>query len=276
MRDDWVNLEGRMAQVRPERVGVDFWRDRWTRQDLESYLDSYRDGRLDEYEHTFLTHLSRSGPILEAGCGLGQIVVALAARGYDVEGLDYVEETIQSASTIRPDLRFRRGDVLDIDVEDGHYSGYISIGVVEHTIDGPGRALREARRVLHPEGRAFISVPYLNRERNRSLRRLDRIGRSQLSESVSFYQYYFSIEDFSHELESAGLEVVDLLPYATFAGLTRDGALGRALQARNFYAWPVQRRFHSWCAGAPGWARRRWAHMMMYVCRPTTSTTVET
>lgn len=74
-------------------------------------------------------------------------VVTLNARGYDIEGVDYAEETIEQLKVLFPDLPVRVGEVTNLDVEDGHYSGYISLGVIEHCKEGPEPFLREACRV---------------------------------------------------------------------------------------------------------------------------------
>ena len=78
---------------------------------------------------------------------------------------------------------------MQIDSPDNQYDAYISIGVVEHRIDGPEPFLVEANRVLKPGGIAFISVPYVN-----PLRRFKSLlgcYKHQVTEKEIFYQYAF-------------------------------------------------------------------------------------
>ena len=54
------------------------------------------------------------------------------------------------------------GDILDIRYPDSSFEAYISMGVVEHFEDGPVPALKEAYRVLKPNGLIFVSTPTVN------------------------------------------------------------------------------------------------------------------
>jgi SAM-dependent methyltransferase len=245
----------------------EFWEQRWAANRLQDLLNTHRDGRLGEFDEIFTRYLPKDLPILEAGCGLGQLVMALHSRGYHVEGVDYAAQTVARVKNVAPELNIRVGDVYNLDVPDGTYGGYISIGIFEHNPDGPIEGLREARRVLHQNGRALIAVPYLNAQRRKWLRAVPETERSTLDNGLSFYQFYYSSEEFSHLLRQSGLDVIEIYPYGVYAGLTRDFVLGRWLHARSFFAWRIHRRVTRLCSQAPLWARWRWAHMLMFVCR---------
>lgn len=260
-------FNNRLAQFRKEGGQKDFWEERWSKSEMGVVLSSHRNGKLDEFENLFSRHLPHDLPILEAGCGMGQLVMALKARGYCVEGIDYASETVSRLQTIAPELNIRVGDVYRLDVPDSAYGGYISVGIFEHNPDGPLDGLREVKRVLHPRGVALISVPYLNPERQTWLERIPVAEHQILPNDLRFYQYYFSRDEFASLLRKAGLQVVEIFPYGAYSGLTRDFSLGLKLDARNFYHWRLKRRFSRLCARAPMWARWRWAHMIMFVCK---------
>lgn len=268
IRQEFVRLHGRLALFREQCAQEGYWENRWSKQDVGKVLSSYADGRLGEFEDVFTRFLPVDSPVLEAGCGVGQLVAALAARGYSVEGVDVAAATIARVQLAARDLNVRVADVYQLGVPDGTYGGYISIGLFEHDSDGPLRGLREARRVLHAGGVAFISVPYLNTERRRWLNNVREVEQPLLSDGLSFYQYYFSPAEFGQLLDEAGLQVRRVLFYAVYAGLTRDFPVGRWLAKRGFFAWHVHRRITRWCREAPHWARQRWAHMVMFVCEP--------
>jgi len=267
----FYKLNGRLSMFRPGSADKDHWEQRWSKANLSGLLEAYRSGKLDEFESIFTRYLPKDLPILEAGCGLGQLVMALAARGYQVEGLDYAQGVIQRIHEVAPKLNVRTGDIYKLDAPDKTYGGYISIGLFEHNPEGPQAALREMRRVLHPKGVALISVPYLNRKRAQILRRAPSAGGTETAEGLGFYQYYFSQEEFQRHIENAGLSVLECYPYGVHSGLVRESAFWQWLGRRRFFVWPLQHRFIRWCASAPGWMRFRAAHMLMFACQRTES-----
>ena len=125
-----------------------FWDEHWKDQiSPETYKRADR-GKLGFFERPFTQYLPKSGRILEAGCGLGQYVLALRSRGYDCEGVEWGEDTVQAIKALRPEAPIRIGDVTQLDVPDGYYTGYISLGVVEHQPEGPEKFLQEAKKYL--------------------------------------------------------------------------------------------------------------------------------
>ena len=60
----------------------------WERHFSLRFYDPYKQGQLGMYKALFCRFLPKTGRILEAGCGLGQYVVALEERGYTVDGVD--------------------------------------------------------------------------------------------------------------------------------------------------------------------------------------------
>jgi SAM-dependent methyltransferase len=263
----FYKLNGRLALFRSGAADKEHWEQRWAKANLSGLLNAYSSGKLDEFEGVFTRHLPKDLPILEAGCGLGQLVMALSARGYRVEGLDYAQATVKRIQEIAPNLNVRTGDIYRLDVPDKTYGGYISIGLFEHNPEGPQAALRETRRVLHPKGAALISVPYLNRQRASLLKRAPSAGGTETAEGLGFYQYYFSREEFQRHIENAGLSVLECYPYGVHTGLVRDSAFWQRLGRSRLFVWPLQHQFIRWCANAPSWMRFRAAHMLMFACR---------
>lgn len=260
-------FRGRLAQFKAWTNDAASWEAQWAKRPLAPLLEEHANGELEEFE-IFTRYLPRHQPVLEAGCGLGQLVMALSARGYQVEGVDYCEPTIRRIQTVAPQLNVRMGDVYALNVPDGTYGGYISLGVFEHNPDGPQAGLREARRVLAADGVAFITVPYLNPRRQYLRRHIPIAETPALPGNLSFYQYYFSPHEFETYLQDAGFAVVEIFPYAVYAGLTRDFMVGHWLDRQDFFTWQIHHRVTRRCREAGKWVRRRWAHMLMFVCRP--------
>jgi len=263
----FYKFRDRLAQFRVMGDQQIYWEKHWSQREIGETLAAHSRGKLDEFEGIFTRYLPRDLPILEAGCGLGQLVMALSSRGYQVEGVDYADQTIARIHTAAPELKVRVGDVYNLDVRDNTYGGYISIGIFEHNPVGPLAGLQEVHRVLHPLGIGLISVPYLNHERQKWLRWAPIASGSVCSNGVEFYQYYFSRQDFEARLHEAGLKVIEVFPYALYGAITRDFRLTQLLHEQKFFFWQIHRRITRWCREAPEWIRWRWAHMLMFVCR---------
>ncbi|HVY72013.1 MAG TPA: class I SAM-dependent methyltransferase [Verrucomicrobiae bacterium] len=265
-REAFYQFNGRLALFQSTSADKDHWEKRWSKANLAELLKAFSTGKLDEFEGIFGRHLPKDARVLEAGCGNGQLVKALSARGYKVEGIDYAVETVRRIQEVDPSLKVRTGDIYQLDVPDETYGGYISIGLFEHNEAGPDAALRETRRVLSKKGVALISVPYLNNRRARMMRRAP-VSKSALApDGLSFYQYYYSRAEFQERIERAGMKVVECLPYGVLTGITRQHPFWEWLDRSRLFIWPLQTRFIHWCANAPQWARFKYAHMIMFAC----------
>jgi 2-polyprenyl-3-methyl-5-hydroxy-6-metoxy-1,4-benzoquinol methylase len=91
-----------------------------------------------------------AGPILDIGCGQGQLVRLLLADGYDARGVDVSPEQVSLAQAAGLEGRVRKGDYRDVLAEmAGQLSAVTATDVLEHlakpevldTFDRVGRAL---------------------------------------------------------------------------------------------------------------------------------------
>lgn len=252
-------VEGQRLAYYMTTANARFWDQHWQAHlSLEAY-GSAEQGALGWLEEPFARYLPKQGRILEAGCGLGHYVLALRVRGYDAEGVEWGTETVQAVRTLYPDLPIRVGDVTRLEVPDGYYSSYISLGVVEHCREGPEPFLQEAYRVLEPGGIAFISVPYFH-----PLRRLKaQLGLYQgQPDNREFYQYAFTEIEFAGFLHEAGFEIIDRMPYDGFKGVKDEIPLLRHMLKWRGLGWRLQRWLRSW-----EWAERNLGHMILFVGR---------
>jgi SAM-dependent methyltransferase len=240
-------------------ANANFWEEHWQQHFSPDIYRWAEQGALGEFEQPFTRYLPRQGRILEAGCGLGQYVLALRVRGYDVEGVEWASETVEAVRALYPDLPIRVGDVTWLDVADGCYSGYIALGVVEHRREGPEPFLQEVYRVLEPGGMALISVPYFH-----PLRRLKaRLGlyRGQ-PDDLEFYQYAFTETEFTTLLRASGFKIIDQVIYNGFKGVKDEIPL-----LRKMFEWPgIGRRLQQWLLSWK-WAERNLGHMILFVSR---------
>ncbi|MBP1690855.1 MAG: glycosyltransferase, partial [Bacteroidetes bacterium] len=249
---------GRLAYYR-EKADAAFWDRHWSAmQSRGAYAEAER-GYLGWFERPFATYLPRAGKILEAGCGMGQHVVALRVRGYDAVGIEWAPRTVQAARSIFPTLPVEVGDVTALRVPDAFFAGYVSLGVMEHRREGPEPFLREAFRVLAPDGIAMISVPHFH-----PLRRAKGLLGAYGGETadLEFYQYAYGVGEFAGHLRAAGFDVLDRWGYDGIKGLKDELPWLRRLLAHERYG----PRVRSILARTPQ-AERWFGHMMLYVCR---------
>lgn len=250
---------GRRLAYYRQAASAQYWDDVWAGQQTKDMYAQAQKGELGYYEEIFPAYLPKQGKILEAGCGLGQFVIALRVRGYDAEGVDYGKQTVDFIKSQFPDLPVRLGDVTKLDMRDGAYQGYISLGVMEHRVEGPEPFLKEAQRILAPGGIALISVPYLNFLRRLKLK-LGAFSGSQ--RGLDFYQYVYSPQEFDEFLGQAGFDVIAHHQYGGFKGVKDELPwLGRWFEIPQV-GWRLRKFLMNW-----RWAERRMGHMMMYVCR---------
>lgn len=247
----------RLAYYR-SKADAAFWDAQWKKAFSIKTYQKAEQGNLWQFENIFTHYLPKEGRILEAGCGLGQYVLALKVRGYDIEGVDWAPETIRTVNTLYPHLSIRTSDVTQLNVPDESYRGYISLGVVEHSKGGPSPFLKEAWRVLKPEGLAFISVPFFNPLRQ--LKAKMGLYRGRIN-GLEFYQYAFTKEEFANLLQLAGFEIVDDMFYDYFKGIGDEIPLIRKIFKLRGIGWRLKYWIKSLRFG------RDLGHMVLFVCR---------
>ena len=96
--------------------------------------------------------------VLDLGCGTGYDALALARRGFEVEGIDYaqvaIDEAIRLAGAEGLAIDFRQGDIgLRLPYADGAFDAVIS-NLVLHSFDDAAlrRIVGEVDRCLRPGG----------------------------------------------------------------------------------------------------------------------------
>lgn len=197
------------------------WDGVWSELDVGKQLKKIQ---TDKQLPIFLKYLSKDGKILEAGCGLGQWVIYLRNLGYDIMGIDFAEETIKTIKKHDDTIPVELGDVVGTNFEDNHFDAYISLGVVEHFVDGPLVALKEAKRILKKNGLLLISIPVFNPARrataylencynflkeNKYVRKM--FGKDEYPEK-EFIEYRYTMSEFENILKKEKFFIIDKYP----------------------------------------------------------------
>lgn len=207
----WQDRHRHVSHGRMAWFGVhgneQYWYEYWKARLTPDYYASAEANDLtsDQLGKVLLQVMSPQGLHLEAGCGAGYWVAAFRHHGLMIEGIEYSPDLVALVHATNPQLPVRQGNALDIDSPDNHYDTYLSIGVVEHRVEGPGPFLSEAYRVLKPSGKILISIPYFGPLR---------VLKSRLSlydsnpPDLPFFQYGFTIKEFTNHLQKAGFSIV--------------------------------------------------------------------
>jgi len=227
---------------------------KWDPHDFDSLLKSCETDPATEH---ILKYMPREGTILEAGCGLARFVQYLGDQGFErVLGLEINPDALNVVKAIAPDLELICGDVSQLCFRDSCIAGIISLGVVEHFLEGPERPLREMLRVLRPGGYAVITVPCMNsiRKVRYALQSCNPIGHTKrMPSNVSttesseygyaegrrgidahnyrfkpwlrsgdFFEYRFTKRELEEELDKSGFVLVYSVPVGFREGIYMD------------------------------------------------------
>lgn len=98
------------------------------------------------------------GPVTEAGCGPGRVTAHLHRLGLDIAGFDLSPEMIAQARAAWPDLSFRVGNMLDLDLPDESQAGIVSYYSLIHIPpDRQSGVLAAFRKALAPGGYLLLA-----------------------------------------------------------------------------------------------------------------------
>jgi|SRR6185369_9126413 len=104
-------------------------------------------------------HLGRvtlKHPILDLGCGFGEFAVAYADEPIDM-GVDINSRDLYEAAKTKKYKNLTLADARDLPFSDNSYASIFSISTLEH-ITNSDKVLKEAYRVLKPEGTLFLTL----------------------------------------------------------------------------------------------------------------------
>lgn len=111
-------------------------------------------------EELLLPHVARGARLLDLCCGTGQVAGALAARGFEVTGLDASREMLRHARQNAPGVRFVRADARSFRVASPYDAVVSTFDSLNHilTLGELLRVFGNVRRALRPAGLFFFDV----------------------------------------------------------------------------------------------------------------------
>jgi ubiquinone/menaquinone biosynthesis C-methylase UbiE len=192
---------------------------------LHSIRESY-DRVADEYAHhifseldnkpldrqlltRFVSEVKGRGDVCDIGCGPGHIARYLHDADTSVFGLDLSAGMLLEAQRLNPEIPFRQGNMLALDLPDASLAGITAFyAIVNLARESLPQVFREMARVLQPGGLLLLSFHIGNETMHRD---------DWWDRQVNMDFHFLQPPAVQHDLETAGLtveEVVEREPYA--------------------------------------------------------------
>ena len=169
----------------------------------------------------FAKAIGGEGPVLDLGCGPGQTSGYLHGLGLKVMGMDLSGKAIAEAGKAHPDIEFRKGDMLELDLPDSSVAGIVSFYAIVHFSPAQVEtAFREICRVLRPGGRLLLTFHVGDETIHLE---------EYLGHRIDVDFMFFATGFISRALQHAGLEVTEIIE--------RDPYPGVEYQSRRAYVW---------------------------------------
>ncbi len=137
------------------------------RESYDRLADEYARRIFNELQHKpldrelldrFATKVARSGEVCDIGCGPGQVARYLRDAGATVFGLDLSPRMLEQARQLNPDISFREGNMMSLDLPDDALAGitafYAIVNIPKALLPS---VFGEMHRVLQPGGLLLLA-----------------------------------------------------------------------------------------------------------------------
>jgi SAM-dependent methyltransferase len=251
MKKDYVVISDEQTTINEIAFVEDFWTRRWSKRTGLPKTNSV--AKRIEYRlmRPFLQRLPVGGHILDGGCGMGEWTVFLTNQGFQVLGLDISKQTIDRLKELLPKYQFVHGDIRKTEFADASFDAYFSWGTFEHFENGLGECMKEAYRILKPEGFLVVSVPYQNWRHilrdARAWHKWDENYDFRQGDPMRFYQWRLTKPELQRELEIHGFKCLIVEAIHKKEGLHR--AIVHDLGVRKDSRWhkPIYKVLYPFC-----------------------------
>jgi SAM-dependent methyltransferase len=202
-----------VTDQRLETIRTDY--DRLAKEYAERLFRELEQKPLDcELLRRFAARVRNSGMVCDLGCGPGHVARFLHHAGVRVSGLDLSAGMVDQAQRLNPEIDFRVGNMLALDIPDGALVGIIAFYcIVNLAPDMLPAVFAEMARVLAPGGLLLLAFHVGNQAaRDRTLRPGELWGNP-----VAMEFFFHPVAEVERLLRAAGFEIEDTIerePYA--------------------------------------------------------------
>jgi len=137
------------------------------REDYDKLAEEYTRRIADELQHKpldrvlldrFAEAVKGRGEVCDMGCGPGHVARYLHERGVSVIGLDISPGMLEQARKLNPDISFREGDMLSLDIPPESFAGITAFYAIVNIPSHWHRSVfQQMARVLKPDGLLFLA-----------------------------------------------------------------------------------------------------------------------
>lgn len=106
-----------------------------------------------------LCHVKSGDKVLDIGSGRGWFSIQAAELGADVTALDLSEENLKKIKSINSNVNVLYGDACEVPVIDSQFDWIVALEVLEHIVE-PKTAVMNWKKLLKPDGKILVTVPY--------------------------------------------------------------------------------------------------------------------
>lgn len=197
-------------------------------------FDSMADGWYNFRHYTiFKKELSelatrwKYGTLLNVGCGHGADFLPFSDT-FELTGVDISNAFLEKCKAFQNKHNFKaelkQADMRSLPFDDSSFDYLIAVASLHHLAGNKEhiKALQEFKRVLKPNGEAFITV--WNKHQKRFFFGKKEVyvpWKSNDSENLRYY-YLFTYWEFKRILKKAGFEIISIKPEAQYTGINKD------------------------------------------------------
>ncbi len=164
-----------------------------------------------EILHRFSQEIVDRKPIWDFCCGPGQTTKYLKDLGIEISGLDLSAKILEQARTIHSEITFRKGNILDLDFDEGSIGGIVAFYAIVHfTKEQVEIAFHEVFRVLQAGG-LFLFTYHIGEETIH----LDEF----LGKKVDIDFMFFKTDFISNCLKNSGFEKIEIIEREPYSGV---------------------------------------------------------
>ena len=159
----------------------------------------------------FSMEIGNKKPVWDFGCGPGQTTKYLKVLEIEISGLDLSEKLLEQARANHPEINFRKGNILELELDDDSIGGIVAFYAIVHfTEEQVEIAFHEIFRVLQPGG-LFLFTYHIGEDTI--------CVKEFLGKKVDIDFMFFKTDFISSCLKNIGFEKIDIIEREPYLGV---------------------------------------------------------